>query len=238
MRHGLIRLSHSIALRPYAELLTHARLSDSIWRIMNIHIQSVRRPYDEPRLASAAIAALSRADAMGLLSEPIHCLDDSAMHGLEKGMAKAGIGQSFLAEFHSLPRSDAAGLSDLLEKISEALDESPAPTQEWRVLLGVLGLELLARLLGISESSARRYASGTRSTPDKVADRLHYLAFVVSDLAGAYNEIGVRRWFERRRDRLDGRTPAQAFGEQWSPDDDGPDRVQQLARALRSSPVT
>ncbi len=206
--------------------------------MMNLHIQSVHHPYDEPRLASAAIAALSRADAMGLLSEPIHRLDDSAMHGLEKGMAKAGIGQAFFAEIHSLPRSDRPGLAALLEKISEALDESPAPAHEWRVLLNVLGLDLLARLLGISESSARRYISGTRSTPDKVADRLHCLAFVVGDLAGAYNGIGVRRWFERRRDRLDGETPAQALGEQWSPDDDGPGRVQQLARALRSSPVT
>ena len=203
----------------------------------NLHIQSVSSPFDEPMLASAAIAALSRADAMGLLSRQITCLDDSAMQGLETGMAEAGIGHTFLAELHRQPCSDPARLSALLEKINEALAQSPAPAHEWRILRDVLGLDLLAHLLGISHSSARRYLSGSRSTPDTVAGRLHFLAFVVGDLAGAYNEIGVRRWFERRRKRLDGSTPAQALGERWSPDDDGPRRVQELARALKSSPA-
>ena len=219
-------------------MLPCARRSDSIWTMTNLHITSVRRPYNNPRLASAALAALSRADAMGLLPGQITCLDEHALRGLEAGMAEAGIGQAFFADLHKLRDSDPVRLSDLLERISDALDESPAPSQEWRTLQDVLGLELLARLVGISESSARRYLTGTRSTPDKVADRLHCLAFVAGDLAGAYNEIGVRRWFGRSRDRLDGRTPAQAFGEQWSPDDDGPRRVRELARALRSSPLT
>ena len=160
------------------------------------------------------------------------------MQGLQTGMAEAGIGHTFLAELNRLPCSDPTRLSVLLEKISEALDQSPAPEREWHIMLDVLGLDLLARLLGISQSSARRYLSGSRSTPDTVAGRLHFLAFVVGDLAGAYNDIGVRRWFERRRKRLDGSTPAQALGERWSPDNDGPRRVQELASALRTSPAT
>ena len=129
----------------------------------NLHIQSVRSPFTDPKLASAAIGALTRADAMGLLSRPITCLDDSAIQRLETGMAEAGIGQNFLAELHRLPCSDAAGLFSLLEKINEALDQSPAPAHEWRALQEVLGLDLLIRLLGISQSSARRYLSGSRS---------------------------------------------------------------------------
>ena len=54
----------------------------------------------------------------------------------------------------------------MLERIYTALDESPEPAHERRALRGVLGSELLARLLRISESSVRRYYSGTRSTPD------------------------------------------------------------------------
>ena len=153
-------------------------------------------------------------------------------------MAEAGIGQTFLAELHRQPCSDPARLAALLEKINEALDQSPAPAHEWRILQDVLGLDLLACLLNISQSSARRYLSGSRPTPDTVAGRLHFLAFVVGDLAGAYNDIGVRRWFERQRKRLDGSTPAQALGERWSSDDDGPRQVEELARALRSSPPT
>ena len=185
-----------------------------------------------------AVEALRRADAMGLLSRRITCLDDNAMLGLKAGMAEAGIGQALLSELHRLPCSDPAGLTALLEKISEALDQSPAPAHEWRALQHVLGLELLARLLGISPSSARRYLSGSRATPDTVAARLHFLAFVVGDLAGAYNDIGVRRWFDRPRRRLDGSSPAETLGERWSPDDEAPRRVRDLARALLSSPVT
>ena len=198
----------------------------------NLHIQSVRSPFDDPRLASAAIAALSRADAIGLLSRQITCLDDNAMLGLETGMAEAGIGQALFSELHRLPCSNPARLSALLEKINEALDQSPAPAHEWRALLRVLGLELLARLLGISQSSARCYFLGSRSTPDTVAARLHFLAFVVGDLAGAYNDIGVRRWFDRPRQRLDGSTPAQTLGERWSPDDDDPQDLLTIRRAL------
>ena len=135
-------------------------------------------------------------------------------------------------------RGRFSGLSALLEEMNEALNQSPAPAHEWRALQGVLGVDLLTRLLGVSPSSARRYISGRRSTPDAVAARLHFLAFVVGDLTGAYNDIGVRRWFDRPRERLDGNTPAQALGDEWSPGHDGPRRVRELARALASSPAT
>lgn len=121
----------------------------------NLRIRSARAPFDDPGLAAAAIGALSRADAMGLLSRPVTRLDDSAMRDLGKGMSEAGVGRTLAAELRRLPRSDPARLSSLLERISEALDRSPAPAQEWRVLHGVLGPGLLARLLGISRSSVR-----------------------------------------------------------------------------------
>ncbi len=136
------------------------------------------------------------------------------------------------------PSAKAVRPCSRLEKINDALDESPAPAHEWRALQGVLGLDLLTRLVGISQSSARRYISGTRSTPDVIAARLHFLAFVVGDLAGAYNDIGVRRWFDRPREGLDGNTPAQTLGDEWSPADDAPRRVRELTRALAPSPPT
>ena len=175
---------------------------------------------------------------MGLLSRQITCLDDNAMLGLESGMAQAGIGQAFLSELHCLPSSDPARLSALLEKINEALDESPIPSHEWPALQAILGLDLIARLLSISQSSARRYLSGTRTTPDVVADRLHFVALLVGDLGGAYNDIGIRRWFDRPRKLLGGSTPARTLGDNWLPNDQGPQRVRELAHALASSPST
>ena len=204
----------------------------------NLHIQSVRSPFDDSRLTTAAIGALSRADAMGLLPRQINCLDDSAMEELKTGMTEAGIGQTLLSELHRLLNSDPVLLAALLVKINEALDESPAPAYEWRILHNTLGLNMLTRLLDVSESSVQRYLSGSRSTPDRVAARLHFLAFIVGDLSGAYNDIGVRRWFDRPRKRLDGKSPAQLLAGSWLPEDEDPLRVRELARSLVSSPVT
>ena len=204
----------------------------------NIRIESIRSPFDDPRIASRAVGALSRADAMGLLPRKITSLDDSAIRCLEKGLERAGIGRGFLAELRHPEGSDPARLAALLEKINDAPDESPAPASEWPALHEVLGPELLARLVGISASRMRRYLAGARPTPDGVAARLHFLALIVGDLAGAYNDIGVRRWFERPRKRLAGSAPARLLAEDWWPDDEGPSRVRELAAGLASSPAT
>ena len=129
-------------------------------------------------------------------------------------MTQAGIGQALLAELCRLPVSDSVRLPSLLDSINEALDQSPAPAHEWRSLQSNLGLELLARLLGISQSSARRYLAGSRTTPDAVAARFQFLAFVVGNLAGAYNDTGARRWFERQRTQLGGKAPVRAIGDE------------------------
>lgn len=96
----------------------------------------------------------------------------------------------------------------------------------------VLEADQLASLLGISASSLRRYLTGERDTPDEVAARLHHLALIVGDLAGAYNDVGIRRWFERKRTALGGRTPSSLLGGEWNPDDTGPQKVRELARSL------
>lgn len=96
----------------------------------------------------------------------------------------------------------------------------------------ILGDESLAQLLGVAQSSLRRYAAGTRETPPPIAERLHWLAMVVADLSGAYNAFGMRRWFERARVQLDGRSPREALGADWSVDGEVAPRVRALAVAL------
>ena len=206
--------------------------------MQTLRIASVDSPFDELGLASRAAAVLIRADAMGLLRGQVTCLDYSALDQLRSGMADAGIGRGLLAELDQPHSHEPARLSALVTQINEALEQSPAPAHEWPSLLEVLGLDLLVRLLGISPSSARRYASGERATPDAVAARLHFLALVAGDLAGAYNDVGVRRWFNRPRSRLGGATPAEALGSDWSPDDPPAHEVRELAGALVSSPAT
>lgn len=118
------------------------------------------------------------------------------------------------------------------------IEESPSHEHEWLSLTEIFGTDRLAALLAVSPPSVRRYRSGTRSTPDHLASRLHFLATLVGDLSGAYNEIGVRRWFERPRALLDGKAPADFLRGEWDPETAGPKRLKTLAKSLAASPAT
>jgi hypothetical protein len=106
------------------------------------------------------------------------------------------------------------------------------PERELKVLLEVFDVDLLATLLDTSAVSLRRYITGARTVPDAVAARIHWLALVSSDLAGAYNALGIRRWFDRPRTQLDGKSPRQLLGRGWNPDGAKAERVRALAAAL------
>src|SRR5262249_56238827 len=118
------------------------------------------------------------------------------------------------------------------ERLDEALIGSPLPDRELRQLRQTFELDQLAALMGTSEVSLRRYLAGSRDVPDVVAARAHWLALVVADLGGAYNQIGVRRWFERPRAQLDGQSPRDALGPNWTPDGGPASAIQDLAAAL------
>ncbi len=127
-----------------------------------------------------------------------------------------------------------------LRGLYTALGENPAPQREARALLDYFSEEQLARLLVISISSIQRYVRGERRPPDVVTDRLHWLAVAIGYLTGTYNEHGVRRWFDRPRTALGGQSPTQAllFQDDWTPDTEAAQRVEQLARTLSGMPAT
>jgi hypothetical protein len=194
-----------------------------------------------PDVRRLTFEAYRRAEAMGLV-EPISSMDDFDVSGARKvlrSVKDAGIARSSVLELETADQvnGDPANgheIADLMRAVIAALEASPAPSSEWRSVARVFDAEHLAPLLGISVSSLRRYQAGTRSTPDDVAARLHFLALVISDLAGAYNDIGIRRWFQRERTPLDDKTPGALLSGEWSPEDEGPRRVRQLAQALVS----
>jgi hypothetical protein len=194
-----------------------------------------------PDVRRLTFEAYRRAEAMGLV-EPISSMDDFDISGARKvlrSVKDAGIARSSVLELETADQANGEAangheIADLMRAVIAALEASPAPSSEWRSVARVFDAEHLAPLLGISVSSLRRYQAGTRSTPDDVAARLHFLALVISDLAGAYNDIGIRRWFQRERTPLDDKTPGALLTGEWSPEDDGPRRVRQLAQALVS----
>ena len=125
-----------------------------------------------------------------------------------------------------------------MQRFNTASEESLAPELEWTLLFEALGVDLLSRPLGISPSGVWRYKSASRDTPDATAARLRFLSAIVGDLNGAYNKIGVRHWFDRKRTQLDGRAPSGLLKGRWDPREPGPRRVRDLARASTGTPAT
>jgi len=163
---------------------------------------------------------------------------ETLLRGMKKIAGATHIGPTTLVKLQERGAEDPSRLRTLLGELYEELEQSPAPNVEWKPLERFLGPGLLADLLEISSSSLARYESGDRRTPDDVADRLHSLALLVSDLAGAYNEFGVRRWFERRRGLLGGRSPKEMLGKGWTSSSDRAQQVRALASSLTASPAT
>jgi uncharacterized protein (DUF2384 family) len=210
----------------------------------NIQIQSVAREYEDPSVLAYLMTLFTRADAMGLLSgKPISELTPTTVRAVFKAFRTNGLMGAHQPQLelllHLTPSEGAttaaaSALSDFLNIV----EESPAPGREWSAMRKIFGDEDLASLMGISSSSLKRYAREERPTPDKIADRLHWLAMVVADLSGSYNEIGIRRWFERPRVQLEGKNPRQLLGTKWTAGTPAARRVRELAESLTSSGAT
>jgi hypothetical protein len=108
----------------------------------------------------------------------------------------------------------------------------------WPILADLFGVDPLAELVGISPESAQRCLAGERVTSDAVAARLRWTALLVRDLAGSYNEFGIRRWFARPRTQLGGKAPADVLAGEWSPGDSGPRNVRAIATSLLDAAAT
>lgn len=206
----------------------------------SVRIDAVSDPFtlEDADLISSAMDALFFMESMGLLSADVDRLDRSTLLDIAETAARAGIAQTDAARLMSEKVLDPGTVRTFLERLGDSLRESPMPELELASLLDLFPHDELGALLGASESSLRRYASGARRPPDDIAARAHYLSIVVGYLRGAYNDIGVRRWFRRPRTLLDGRTPAQLLRGKWSPDSERAQRVHELARALTAAPAT
>jgi hypothetical protein len=203
-----------------------------IWIVTTIRIASIEAPLNRPGLLGPAIGLVRRALAVGLLRDrgTVERLDMELLRGIAREASQAGIGQDAALEL--LGQRQPARLGRAIDRLGHALAESPLPERELQQMLDVFDADDLARLVGTSTVSLRRYAAGTRSVPDSVAARVHWLALVTADLAGAYNRFGIRRWFDRPRSQLRGRTPRQALGRAWDPDAASAQAVSGLAGAL------
>ena len=179
-----------------------------------------------------AFEAWRKAEAMGLVDGNAPQLDAGDVTRLVQRVREVGIARDRALRFDNVEVPSPEEVSSILRVVIAALEASPVPRYEWPAVSRVLDTDLLASLLGISASSLRRYLSGSRETPDEVAARLHHLALIVGDLAGAYNDVGIRRWFNRRRTSLNDKAPAALLAGEWSPEQSGPQKVRALAESV------
>jgi transcriptional regulator with XRE-family HTH domain len=179
-----------------------------------------------------AFEAWRRAEAMGLVDADGRRLEQGDVTRLVHRVREVGIARDRALRFDNVEIPSPEEVSSILRVVIAALEASPVPRYEWPAVSRVLDADQLASLLGISVSSLRRYLSGSRETPDEVAARLHHLALIVGDLAGVYNDVGIRRWFNRRRTPLNDKTPAALLAGEWSPEEAGPQKVRALAQSV------
>ncbi len=199
-----------------------------------LRIESVSEPFSEPRAGYLASRILAFASTAGLLKgTKIDSLDLTSFRDVLSRLRAAGLLRA--APFLSVPSKahlTTEQLTSELSRLYEAIEGSPLPAAEWPPIRDLFGDEMLEKLLGISRQSIQRYASAQRSTPQEVAERLHVLALIASDLMGSYNDYGIRRWFERPRSQLGGRSPRAVLKRGWGPDDEAVRSVRALAAAL------
>ena len=197
----------------------------------NIQISSVMSPFDTDELYPKATRLLRRADAMGLLDEPIRELSTESMRKVARKLSQRGLASDLAARL-TTGKPSASDLSRYLDAALLALEESPVPAAELTKLNAALGHELLSGLLEISAASLQRYQSGERQVPDAIAERAHYLTSVIAALEGIYNEFGVRRWFERPRSVFNGKSARRFLGRDWIAAGEAAHRILAAAESL------
>lgn len=196
---------------------------------------SEENPVFQQEVLPVALRALYRGEAMGFKVDRREPVSEQHFELFIEELGKEGIANTyvtFLSDVMAGRETDSSSAREAFQRIYDILEHNPAPKREWQSLLGFFGAEQLARLLGVSETSVHRYSRGERQAPPEVISRLHWLAIVIGHLSGSYNEFGVRRWFQRPRAQLDGKSPQQvllAEGD-WSPDGEAAALVEELAK--------
>lgn len=212
--------------------------SDNIRSMTNIRIDSVSEPFTDPRSGTLAARIIAFAATVNMMpSEVIRSLDLKSWQRVLTGLRKAGLAQLWPVS-HRADAVSSAEFAAEIGRLYETIVESPVPDSEWGSIRKLLGDDLLEKLLHVSRQSIHRYASGERRTPQDVAERLHVLALIASDLSGSYNEFGIRRWFERPRAELGGRSPAALLKPDWKPGHEAARKVRSLAAELIGAGAT
>ena len=117
--------------------------------------------------------------------------------------------------------------------LERGTDEQPQPDSNSALaeLIMVFGTKALTKLIAAGGEL------GTKPAPRLLA-RIKMLSEMIEILRDAYDDEGIRRWFERPRTQLGGKPPSALLVGDWEPTDKGPARARKLATNLKSMVTT
>lgn len=198
-----------------------------------IRLRSAQAPFDHPPVAYKAARLLGHLEAMGLLPDngEVTELSVDVLRGALEAASEAGLPVD-LVQF-DIGLKDPSELPGYLDGLESIVENNPATT-ELRSVNMWLGPDLSSDLVGVSTSSLTRYLGHIRPVPDGVAWRAHQACLLIGDLAGSYNEVGMRRWMVRECRELRGMTPIETVNEAENPIE-ALERLRRLTVSLTSS---
>lgn len=178
-----------------------------------LRLRSAEPPFDDAAVAGQAARLLVLAEATGAWTPTriATVLDAALVHEALAALAAVGVGAAAAFELAAWAHKPPETFASWLASLRHALQASPVPDTELPRLDALFGTDRLAQLIDVGASSLRRYLAHQRPVPDAVAERAHVLARIVGELAGTYNERGIRRWFDRPRHQLGEQTPAEVL---------------------------
>ena len=201
-----------------------------------LRIESVAEPLaSDVRASWSAAHLIARAQHVGALPSLPRAqeLGRPLLEAALSGLAAHGVARDACLALRTAVTAEE--FRSLVDAAHDQLEQSPIPAGTWPVLTQLLGEELLAALVDVSAASLRRYSQGVRTTPELVAQRLHFLALLIADLSGAYNSYGIRRWFARARQQLGGLSPYDLLVRGFDVDGKPAQRVRELVDSLAAA---
>ncbi|MHB1582794.1 MAG: hypothetical protein ACYCU7_00395 [Acidimicrobiales bacterium] len=185
-----------------------------------LRLRSAEHPFDDTRVAGQAARLLALVEATGVWApgEIVSVLDLTLFEDALGALADAGVAPTAVLDAGAYAQKPAPDIAEWIAGLRDAVAMSPVPDLELPKLDALFGNDRLARLVGVGASTMRRYVARERPVSDEVAQRVHLVTRIVGELAGSFNERGIRKWFERPRRQLDGRSPEEVLRAAWESD--------------------
>lgn len=182
-----------------------------------------------PRLAFLAITLAVQMKTIGFLPCDFDTLnlDMQVLQSMLKTLSESGLKLAF--QIKDLPDFSPTEMVVAIEEVLKDLTRTPFPDLEFQSAVNFLSLPLLATLLGCEEFRLNEIRTKRSQFPSELQEKLHFVILIISALSGTYRNAGIREWFNRKRSKLEDRSPADILHGNWSPADDDAKRVGQLA---------